>query len=638
MEEAAEAAGIKYDWDKLSETPELLSALKVCADHARAATMLIAEGVLPSNEGRGYVLRRIMRRAIRYGRKLNESKSIFPKVCKEVIKSLSDFHPNLKKEKESILDSVKDEEKRFLQTLDHGTELLNKHITELKDKKQNQVDGKMAFTLYDTYGFPVDLTEVIAREQGMSVDMNGFKDHMEKAKEKAKAAAKSHTLTASDRHITEWTQKLGKKGSTKFVGYDKLIDDSKVVGLSTGEESSKKISDKGWFIVEKTPFYAEGGGQVGDQGSWKSKNGEGKVINCIKMNDLFLHSFEVTTGHLEEDDKLTLMVNRFSRGETANNHSATHLLHAALRQVLGPHVKQAGSLVNPNKLRFDFNHNSPVNEKELAQIESLVNQQIAEDMETEADVMSHKKAIDGGAIAMFGEKYGDKVRVVTMGEFSKELCGGTHVTRSSQIRLFKIFSETGVSAGVRRIEAITGRSAQIYLNGLAEENKRIRRELNVPLPNNFLEGLDEKLTERVHQISDKVGELERKLETAQTKSISVTELIAQAEETTIKGQKGFTLFTKLPITDRKVLSNIVDNIRSSKDNIVVVLIGEGEASKPMIVAVSKSLKNVHAGQITKELCAIMDGKGGGRPDFSQGSVSNINDMPKAIAKFNELIQ
>jgi len=665
IKQVCEYAGLPMDWETLEQTPETLSALKVVADHCRAVSFLIAEDILPGNEGRNYVLRRIMRRAIRYARQLSQEKSIFPFACVAMIQHMGKYYPELIQKKEIIVKTVLDEEKRFLQTLDKGSELLKNHLQSLEESDTKIVSGKTVFQLYDTYGFPVDLTALIAKEAGYEIDEQGFQTFMDNAKAKAKAAAKTQTISSEDRHFTEWSQSVANTNTTTdFLGYDQLESSVQVLGLSDGEKAVESLKGNGWLITNKTPFYAKGGGQVGDKGSfWKVEDdskesspnssnpssqisqqnptGEplGLVKNTIQLNGVYIHAIEVLGDELKNKDNLFFAVDSLTRQETANNHSATHLLHAALKEVLGDHVKQAGSLVNPKKLRFDFTHNQPVSANELFQIETLVNQQVALDLETKVESKEYEQAVAEGAVAMFGEKYEDEVRVISLGNFSKELCGGTHVERTSQIRLFKIFSETGVSSGVRRIEAITGRSAFVYLNGLAEENKVLRQKLNVPLPNNFLEGLDSELVKKVDQVIEKQSAMKKNLAKAQSSKISAKELIARAEEKIIKGEKGYVLFEKVPVSDRKVLSDLVDQIRHGQENTVGILIGDSESeSKPLVVGVSKSLSGIHAGQLTKEICSIMDGKGGGRPDFSQGSVKKMDLFEKAKDHISDWVQ
>ena len=636
MEKTCKLAGFQYDWKQLNKNFERLGAVKVVVDHARSAAFLISEGVLPSNEGRGYVLRRIMRRAIRYARKLNDTQSIYPGVVEETINTMEAFYPLLKEKEKLIIQSVQDEEKRFLQTLDKGSEILNQQIKKLEKAKSSTIDGELAFTLYDTYGFPLDLTEVIAKEKDFSVDTKGFAEHMEKAKGKARAAHKSQGFSDSDRHLTELTQTF--KTPTRFVGYEQLTMEIPVTALSDGKQKVEEINNEGWMILDSTPFYAEGGGQVGDQGTLVGTHGRGVISGCIKINGIHLHQIRVTEGHIAEGHTVNIQVEDKQRQATTNNHSATHLMHAALKKILGDHVGQAGSLVNPQKLRFDFSHNKPVSKGELAQIECMVNDEIAKANIVSGSVMSHKKAVEAGALAMFGEKYGDKVRVISMGEFSKELCGGTHVHNTSEIRLFKIVSESGVAAGVRRIEAITGNKAFSYLYNLAEENLDARKAAGGISPNIEDEIIVQVLPAEIRNLQKEKQDLEKEVQKLKSKSISIEDLLKEAKETSIKGQKGLALMARVSISERNVLSDIADKLRDKKDNIVVLLIGEGDKQKPMIVAVGKSLKDVHAGKITKEICALLDGKGGGRPDFSQGSIGSLDNLKQAKDKFHELIQ
>ncbi|MEM7645462.1 MAG: alanine--tRNA ligase, partial [Pseudomonadota bacterium] len=516
IKKVCEKAGLKNDWQSLAKTPETLGAVKVVADHARAATFLIGEGVLPSNEGRGYVLRRIMRRAIRYARKLDEKISIYPEVCGVCIDTMALHYPELEKKRTTILSAVEAEEKRFLQTLDKGNDILLGQIDELKNKKESTIDGPTAFMLYDTYGFPFDLTQVIASEQGLKVDESGFYDSLEKAKQKARAARKSHSVTSDEKHLTEFSSAVKtKNGATDFSGYDasQLVSSAKIVGLSDGTKQVEALSGPGWAAFDRTSFYAEGGGQVGDHGKLLSLDNDSaiaEVNDCRKMNDIFLHAVEVTEGTLSLGQDYQMNVDTKSRQATANNHSATHLLNAALKKVLGDHVNQAGSLVNTDKLRFDFSHGQPLTPTEKKSVESLVNSQITQSTSVEPEVMAHQEAIDRGAVAMFGEKYGKEVRVISMGldndqsPFSMELCGGTHVQQTAEIGLFKIVSESGVAAGVRRIEAVTGPRAFDYLNQLADENLSLRQSLNVKSPKIDEPTIEKSLETRVEDLQKKI--------------------------------------------------------------------------------------------------------------------------------------
>lgn len=646
MQKACDIAGIKNDWATLNKDPELIGAVKVVADHARAATFLIGEGVLPSNEGKGYVLRRIMRRAIRYARKLNDQKSLYPAVCEEVIKTMGPHYPVLTEKSDIILNAVRDEEKRFLQTLDKGSDILLKEIEKCKKAGLKEIPGKSAVTLYDTYGFPLDLTQVIAKEHGLDVNEADFNKHMEALKDIARKAHKSHNISSNEKFFGEWTQTLP---ATNFVGYDQLTLESELIGLSDGSKEVDELKTSGLLVFKSSPFYAEGGGQVGDQGLIvdPSKNKIlGVVEDCQKMNDIFIHHVNYKEGTFKKGQKYHLQVSNLERQATANNHSATHLLNAALKMVLGDHVSQAGSLVNAEKLRFDFSHSKPVTLEEITQIEKLVNDQIAQAFPVSQQVMGQKEAIAAGATAMFGEKYGDSVRVISMGQnmdhtaFSMELCGGTHVSNTSQIRLFKLVTESGVAAGVRRLEGLTGTRAFEYLSQMTEENLELRRYLKAKAPKVEDAEFGGVLQTRVEDLQKKIKGLEQDLKKKASQSVSVDDILKEATEQDLGGEKGLALMTRVNITDRNLLSDVADKIRDKKQNIALVLIGESEDGKPrpMIVAVSKSLKSIHAGKITKELCTILDGKGGGRPDFAQGSVGNLDKLNVAKDKFHELLQ
>ncbi len=705
IKKACEIAGISHDWNELKKNPATLGAVKVVSDHARAATFLIGEGVLPSNEGRGYVLRRIMRRAIRYGRQLNDQKSLYPAVCEQVIETMSPFYPELKEKSQVIIQAIRDEEKRFLQTLDKGSEILNQNIQALKAQKKTVISGETAFTLYDTFGFPYDLTELMAKEQGLSIDEAEFTQFMNQAKIKARKAQKTHLFSSNDKHLNDWTQSLLKNfRETKFLGYDQLECEAKLIGLSNGEKEQTNLLNQGFLVFDQTPFYAEGGGQVGDQGDLidsKTKEVIGEITDCKKLNDCFIHTLTNLKVKMDLEKKYTLRVNKKRRVASACNHSATHLMHAALKNVLGSHVQQAGSLVTPEKLRFDFNHNQPMTEDQIFEVEKLVNHQISSYSKVSTLNMAQKEAIALGAVAMFGEKYGDQVRVIRMGEneknhFSMELCGGTHVENISQIRLFKITSESGVAAGVRRIEAITSDRAYDYLNQANNEYQMLRLERSLPkasaddliylselknLPisdqwmglknslqknswvitpelKNKLEGLVADLDPSIHLSSDldgvlKVFELNRKIEESfnknsslqkelqnlKSQSVSTDDLLKGAREVTIKGEKALAVITRLDV-DRTTLSETADRLRDQKTNVIVALIGESEGSqpKPLIVAISKNLKGLNAGLIVKEICQILGGKGGGRPDFAQGSVDHLDKLNVATDKFYEMLK
>jgi alanyl-tRNA synthetase len=616
-------------------------ALRVLADHARATSFLIADGVLPSNEGRGYVLRRIMRRAIRYGRQLSEDQSLLPAVVNTVIQKMGGFYQELRQQQALIDRTVQDEEKRFFTALDQGTNVLTQELSQLKSG--GTLSGDVLFKLYDTFGFPVDLTRIMAQEKGFKIDEAGFEKRLEHSKEKARASWKGKAISGDQAHLVQFSQKAQQKfGATTFTGYETAQESAaKLLALSDGKADVTELrtEQSGVIVTDKTCFYAESGGQVGDRGLIRGPGGEAEVIDTTKQNDVFLHHIKVTDGVLKAGDLVQLLVQSTERRSTANNHSATHLMHAALRQVLGPHVQQAGSLVEPDRLRFDFTHNQPLTQSEIERIEMLVTAEIAKAVPVHAECMSHQAALDKGAMALFGEKYGDEVRVIQMGDFSMELCGGIHVGNTSQIRLFKIVSESGVSAGVRRIEAITGDKAAEYLGALAREALQARSQagLNVSWQK-YLEGDGGKLVDYLENAQNTAKTLQREVQALKGKNVDVDSLVNSAQNFSRDGVHGRVVFADIPVDDRKVLSDLSDRLQDRLKDGVVVIVGQGDGSHPLIVSVSKSLTSkLNAGKILGEVAQTLGGKGGGRPDFAQGAVPSRNDLEKARAKLASLV-
>jgi alanyl-tRNA synthetase len=629
IDKASKLSGASYVTD-----PEILrndaairdrvGAMRVLADHCRSTSFLLADGALPSNEGRGYVLRRIMRRAIRYGRKLSTQHSFLPAMSEELINHMGGFYPELKARKDLILSTIRDEESRFLQTLDNGSAILNDELNDMKKKNQKMVSGETLFKLYDTYGFPVDLTAVIAAEHGLQVDESGFDKVMQASKEKAKSSWKGKGPMADEKHMIEFSQKHS-KSATQFVGYETLTNSSPIVGLSNGtaEVSSLRAGQSGLLILKATPFYAEGGGQVGDQGTIKTASAEARVHNCTKQNDLFIHHIEVVSGELKSSDSVQTQVELSERRQTTTNHSATHLMHSALRTVLGTHVTQAGSLVDSTRTRFDFTHNKPLTSDEIKKIEGLVNDEIAAANPVQAEVMSHKLAIDKGAMALFGEKYGDQVRVLTMGNFSCELCGGTHVKNTSEIRAFKIISESGVSAGVRRIEAITGTAAINYLMKNNEELLQARQSSGVPPEKTISTWIEEK--------KEEIKDLQKQIKKIQSNQINVDDIIKASKEFQSQSGPAKLIFADLALDDRDVLSQISDQIKNKVPRGISIVVGKGEGSHPVIISVSKEMNaQFKAGDLLKEFAQVLGGKGGGRPDFAQGAVPDRTKLKEAF--------
>lgn len=616
---------------------ERVSAMRVLADHCRSVSFLLADGALPSNDGRGYVLRRIMRRAIRYGRKLSTDTSFLIPMSEALIQHMGDFYPELNNRKNHILSTIQDEETRFLQTLDNGTSILQDEIKKLKSQNQKVLSGDVLFKMYDTYGFPVDLTSLIAAESELQVDEPGFEKMMQASKEKAKSTWKAKSLKADEKHVIEFGQKYSTT-PTQFLGYDTLEAPAKVLALSNGSAEVGELStgQSGYAILDQTPFYAEGGGQIGDHGrlsvfaSSPSTYVQALVHDCTKQGATHLHQVEIIDGRLKVGDQISAQVDSKERRQTIANHSATHLMHAALRKVLGSHVSQAGSLVDTQKTRFDFTHNKPLTSDEIQNIENLVNEEISAAHTVQAEIMPHKKALDKGAIALFGEKYGDEVRVLTMGEFSCELCGGTHVKNTSQIRAFKIASESGVSAGVRRIEAITGDNAIEYFLKNTEELKQARVISGV--------AADKSLPIWIEEKKEEIKSLQKEIKKAQSDQINIDDLLKSAKEFNSTNGTAKYVFADLGLDDRDVLSQVSDQLKNKIQKGIVVVVGKGEASHPVIISVSKDLTTQYqAGTLLKDFAQILGGKGGGRPDFAQGAVPDRSKIKEASDFLNKKI-
>lgn len=618
---------------------EQLAALRVMADHVRSSSFLIADGAIPGNEGRGYVLRRILRRAIRYGRKISEKDSFLSDMSEALIATMGGFYPELNSRKDIVLSTLQAEEARFLQTLDTGTAILEESLKKLPNKV---VPGDLAFKLYDTYGFPLDLTQLMAAEKGFSLNESDFESHMEQARTVAKKSWKGKGLDQNQAFVLGWTQKLKESsGPTLFTGYQSLVGESAVVGLSDGSKEVAKIQvgQTGLLVTKATPFYAEGGGQVGDQGQVETKTGKAKVFATQKQNELHLHQIEVVEGFFDISSPIKMVVEESERRNSANNHSATHLMHAALRKVLGTHVTQQGSLVDSEKLRFDFSHQKPLTKDEVSKIEDLVNHQIALAWPVQADVMTHKKAIEGGALALFGEKYGDQVRVLKMGDFSNELCGGTHVANTANIRMFKIVSESGVSAGVRRIEALTGENALRFLNKHLEENTRSRTATGQTESwSGFLESKTEP-SQWIESAKNQIKELEKEIKKGKSGAVNLDELVTQAKGFSLKGSSHKLVSIEVDQDDREILAQWADHLKNKIQSGVVVLLGKGTDTHPLIVSVSKNLNpDLKAGDLLRDLAAAMGGKGGGRPDFAQGAVPDRSGWQPGITKLKSSLQ
>lgn len=649
IQRAAQIARKEYvsDMKRLAGDQELrenVAAMRVLADHSRATAFLIADGVMPSNDGRGYVLRRIMRRAIRYGRKLSDDPSLFLQTIGVVISEMSDFFPELKRARELITTTVTDEITRFLTTLDQGTEILDNELKKLSGRGQKTIGGDVVFRLYDTFGFPVDLVRLMAVEKGYTIDEEGFTKNMEAARQTSKGASKFKAISADATHLVKVAQDaIGRKGPTRFLGYESTQGEGRVVTISNGFELKQSLigGEQGVLVFDQTPFYAESGGQVGDHGEIAIGPSRLEVIDVTKQNDVHLHHVRVLEGSVKVGDTGKLQVTDSKRRAIAANHSATHLLHAALRKTLGTHVTQAGSSVDSERLRFDYTHNKPLSTAELTAIEDLVNAEISAQIVVGTSEMGHQAAIEAGALALFGEKYGDRVRVVKMGGFSTELCGGTHVTNTVMIRLFKIVSESGVSAGVRRMEAITGDTALAFLNKNTVENQRARQQVGYQESwTTYLHAPTDlpTMSDWIEQTKQELKSLEREIKTLKGSKIDIDGLIREAKAFGSGPTAGRLVTAALDVEDRQLLSEISDRIKDKIQSGVVVLVGRSTEKHPITVSVTKDLtKTLSAGKILSEVATELKGKGGGRPDFAQGSGEDLSGLDRAFKRAAQLV-
>lgn len=602
---------LKATADAVGATDLDHKSLRVIADHIRSCAFLIVDGVTPSNEGRGYVLRRIMRRAIRHGNKLGAKGAFFNTLVAALVKEMGDAYPELVKLQDQVERVILKEEQQFAKTLDHGMKLLSEAIGALQG---NIISGEMVFKLYDTYGFPVDLTADVAREHQLELDMEGFEAEMEQQRQRARA---------SGSFAVDYNDKLTIDGETAFTGYDHCEEQAKIVALFKEGESVEQLSagEKGIVVLNHTPFYGESGGQAGDVGTLSSDLGVFQVLDCTKEARNHLHHGEVRQGVLTMGGQVSAQVDRHARQATALNHSATHLLHAALRKVLGDHVQQKGSLVNSERLRFDFAHFEAMTTDELKEVEELVNDQIRANSPVVTEVMAIDEARQKGAMALFGEKYDDEVRVLSMGgDFSVELCGGTHASRTGDIGFLKIISESGIASGVRRIEAVTGQGAQSYTSEMDYSLGQIAA---------LLKGSKDTALEKVKALSDRTRHLEKELEQLKAKLATAQsgDLISQAKE--IKGIKVLT--ATLNGVEPKALRDTIDQLKNKLGSAVVVLATESDGKVSVAAGVTKDLiAKVKAGDLVKDLAVQLGGKGGGRPDFAQGGGTDASALPAAL--------
>jgi alanyl-tRNA synthetase len=585
------------------------NSLKVIADHIRATSFLIVDGVIPSNEGRGYVLRRIVRRAIRHGYRLGQTRPFFHRVVDDLARTMGGAYPELQKAKERVTQVLKQEEERFAETLENGMRVLEGALT----REDRMLDGETVFQLYDTFGFPVDLTADIARERGVRVDYAGFEAAMERQRERARAASKFTAAAA-----VEYSG-----AATEFHGYDTLALEGKVVALYDREGVQVQEVAGGAeaiVVLDRTPFYAESGGQVGDRGELAGISGTFAVEDTQKIQPtVFGHKGVLKTGRLRVGDKVMAGVDALRRARTVRNHSATHLMHKALREVLGPHVQQKGSLVDAERTRFDFSHNEPMTDQQIRRVEAVVNAEILANAPTSARIMKHDAALKAGALAFFGDKYGDEVRVLDIGS-SRELCGGTHVARTGDIGFFKVISEGGIAAGVRRIEATTGEGALAWVQSQEARLAEAAAALKAP---------PQEVAQKIAQILDSVRNLEKELARLKSKLASSQgeELADQA--VVVKGAK--VLAAALDGADAKALRETMDKLKDRLKSAVVVLAAVESGKVALIAGVTADLTSkVKAGELVNFVAQQVGGKGGGRPDMAQAGGTEPAKLPGAL--------
>ena len=619
-----ELAGVTYMEDEHKDV-----SIRLITDHIRSVTFMASDGIIPSNEGRGYVLRRLLRRAARHGRTLGIDGLFLAKLATTVIDSSKDGYPELDEKRELILKVLTTEEENFNKTIDQGLVILSDLESRLVKEGKTCLDGEDAFRLYDTYGFPIDLTNEILEEKGFTVDMDGFNNAMNKQKETARGARKETNYMGADATVYD---KIDTRITSEFVGYDTLETESEITVLTTSEDITDTLAEgmEGTIIVNKTPFYATMGGQQGDTGVITCNGSVFEVIDTIRLKGGRVgHVGKVTAGSFNVGDKVTLTVDEKKRIDTAKNHSATHLLQEALRIVLGNHVEQAGSLVTPDRLRFDFTHFQPMTEEEIEKVEAIVNEQIAKSIDVETKVLAIEDAKKTGAKALFNEKYGDTVRVVCMGDFSKEFCGGTHVSNTGLINSFKIVSESGVAAGVRRIEALTGNGVFAYYKDIEKKYNAICKAAKATPAN-----VEEKIAHMQAEIKSLNSEIESLKNKAANEALG--DVLNQAED--VNGVKF--LAVKLNDVDMNELRNLSDDLKSKIGSGVVVLASAmGSDKVNLIVTATDDIvkAGVHAGHIIKSAAPCVGVGGGGRPNMAQAGGKNPAGIEKAFETAKETL-
>ena len=623
LDKVAEIAGTKYKEDEQKDI-----SLRLITDHIRSCTFMISDGIMPSNEGRGYVLRKLLRRAARHGRLLGIENKFLAELSGFVIASMKEGYPELEEKKAMILKVLTEEEDKFYKTINQGLQILSDIESDMSKSGTKLMSGEDAFKLYDTYGFPLDLTKEILEEKGLSVDEEGFAKAMAEQKRKAKEARKTTNYMGAD--VTVY-QSIPTDIVTKFLGYTELEAKSKVLVLTTQSDLAESLTEDmgGSIITGQSPFYAAMGGQCGDIGTISSATGTFVVEDTIKLQgDKQAHVGYVESGYISVNDEVDMKVDESYRSDTCKNHSATHLLHAALRAVLGKHVEQAGSLVSNNRLRFDFTHFTALTKEELKKIEDTVNQNIRKALNVNTDLMNLEAARKSGAMALFGEKYKDDVRVVSMGDESKELCGGTHVKNTADIKTFKIISETGIAAGVRRIEALSGENVLHFYEKLEEEVYKAAAELKTT---------PDKLHEKIKHLLEEVKDLKSEQEKLKAKLAkdSISDIDSQIYE--VGGIKAIVL--KVNDVEMNELRNLGDNLKQKVANGVVVLASVSGSNVSLLAMAGDEAvsKGIHAGNIIKSIATIVGGGGGGRPNMAQAGGKRAEDTDKALEKAKKVI-
>ena len=581
---------------------------KVIADHIRSSVFLISDGVIPEKEGRGYVLRRIMRRGIRHGYKIGAKKPFMHLLVKDLIKLMNSAYPELKKKQKDIIELIKNEEIKFFETLETGIEILEDTISNMKNKT---LSGDVVFKLHDTYGFPFDLTADIAREKQLDIDEERFNECMNQQKQTSKASSSFVSSLPAASGIEE----------TKFLGYENLESDSKVLVIWKDQEriDAAKNNEEIFFACNQTPFYAEAGGQIGDKGKFASQSSTGSILDCKKQGKVYIHKAIVDKGSIKTGDVIKMSVEKEKRSAIAIHHSSTHLVHAALRAVLGDHVQQKGSLVDENKLRFDFSHTKPLTKEEITKIEDIVNKEALKNLEVKTELMKLDDALKSGAMALFGEKYDDDVRVLTMGEnsYSVELCGGTHVNRTGDIGFFVITNQSSVASGIRRIEALAGSKSIEHVKKLRDVNLSLQNSLNVSA---------DELQEKVNSLIEENKKLKKS-----SKSKSAKKSVISSEMHEFGDWK--LIVEQVDVEDTKDLRSLADEQKNTNEKLCVVIFTESSNKIALVCGVTKNLsESLSAKEVVSELSNQINGKGGGRSDFAQGAgeTDNIKDFVTSI--------